>query len=220
MMNHEEHAHHEHEAHDVPSESLEVIHTLQDSHHSSHQSMRMTFSSVWDYKVQLLFDDWTVTTPSQYFVAWFIVFIVMIFSHYLKYVITCIEVYLDPRNHSTDMMMGGQLLQKLPFRLIHSLKLSSSYLRYVHSLLSSLNYLVCDHCKVLCVFLNAYLLPQLGLMLMLVAMTYNTGLVVALTAGYCIGHHWSFHWRETLSQHTSHSFSTLKNSLDGDGCHD
>ncbi len=152
-MNHDEgHAHHEHEAHDVPSESSEIIHILQDSHHSSHQSMRMTFSSIWDYKVQLLFDDWTITTPSQYFGAWFIVFIVMIFSHYLKYVITCIEVYLDPRNHSTDMVTGGQLLQKLPFRLIHSLKLSSSYLRYLHSLLSSLNYLVCKDCKLSGIF--------------------------------------------------------------------
>ena len=147
----------------------------------------MTFGDWGDYQLQLIFDSWVIKTRTQYFFSWtFIVFAVVCW-HGLKYVqSTIIEesirkgaLNFQTNSHDdigyTTINESKQVVEKQNSSSLQVLHSKSSeqlkrlwILRFTHSLISAASY-------------------GLALLLMLVSMTYNCGLFLALIIGYFIG---------------------------------
>jgi hypothetical protein len=139
-------------------------------------SMVMTFQSWSSYQLQILFDSWNVTTKGQFALSWFAVVISVVAYHGMKYALLKMEknensaVYKRIPNESAGATMGidstivGGTF-KSDSAISHQLSMK---FRVYHALLSGLNY-------------------GMSLMLMLVAMTYNPWLFVALMIGCAIG---------------------------------
>ena len=162
--------------------------------------MPMTFSSWKSYKLQILFTSWDVQTVPQYIASWFLIVILCILLHVLRCSITVISLSMKSKRERTYMINNINLkntiglgftsessINNLPIdssnlidssdkkrknvidRMIDILRNRSLlFLRLLHALLTAINY-------------------GLSLLLMLVAMTYNPGLFLALVVGYFFG---------------------------------
>lgn len=53
--------------------------------------MAMTFGSVWDYRTSIWFSAWTTSSPAQFALAWFIVVMLVVAYHFLRYYVTVVE---------------------------------------------------------------------------------------------------------------------------------
>ena len=152
--------------------------------------MPMTFSSWSSYKLMILFTSWNVQTIPQYIASWILIVLLCIVLHILRFFLLIISVSMklkrDPTypirpvnigfgsdsgiNNSgignTHLLDSSDKKKKsLIDRTTDILKTKSLlFLRVLHALFSSLNY-------------------GLSLLLMLVAMTYNPGLFLALVVG-------------------------------------
>lgn len=126
--------------------------------------MDMAFSSLKSYQLTLLFSSWQIKHPWQFALAWFFVFLASMLYHYMKVLVTLVEekIWRIKNNGSGEgMPLLGRGL---------AIPTSSSQMKYrlLHAILNSLTY-------------------ALALLLMLVAMTYNSALFIALVLGYGVG---------------------------------
>jgi hypothetical protein len=158
--------------------------------------MVMTFGDWDDYKLKLLFEGWDIEEKWQFALSWFAVMFAVIVYHYLKCQEGKLEehMYATMRNDQDDSNVNtGLIINNRGMSVDKSgNKTQSSYfkkLRVAHAVLAGILY-------------------ALGLMLMLVVMTYNPSLFLAVVVGFIIGDFIFFHKR---------NFATLDN---GDmGCH-
>ena len=140
----------------------------------------MSFSSLSSYQTTLLFSSWKITTVWEYMIAWVGVFGAAAMYHRLRLELSVNESKitihkLQTTNYETTPLMSSSSSSS-------SSKVPSSQLRricIIHSILSALSY--------------AY-----ALILMLIAMTYNTGLFIALIVGYGVGDFLYFTRREPV----------------------
>jgi hypothetical protein len=156
-------------------------------HGGAPMSMVMTFGKWEDYQLKMVFNSWDIQTKTQYFFSWVFVVLAVIAWHGLKYLQTTIveenmkNVILNskimshddgdftntnPQIQATKSSSGSNFL--LPEGKWSGSSRKLWILRLTHSLLSALMY-------------------GLALMLMLVSMTYNCGLFLALLVGYFAG---------------------------------
>jgi Ctr copper transporter family len=150
-------------------------------------SMVMTFGKWEDYKLKLVFDSWDIQTKTQYFFTWVFVVLAVIAWHGLKHLQTTLVeenmksvmlnskimshdegdfVSNNPQIEATKSGSGSNFL--LPDGKLTLSSRKFWILRLTHSLLSTLMY-------------------ALALLLMLVSMSYNCGLFLALLVGYFAG---------------------------------
>ena len=149
-------------------------------------SMQMTFGSFRDYQLQLLWSSWDIKEEWQFAVSWVIVFLAVVFYHGLHYVIFSLEAAMRINGFKSidggdgDIELGStqQSLYSVLATSVGSAHLikttNSRKLRFIHALLAGVRY-------------------ALALLLMLVAMTYNPGLFMALILGYIAGD-FIFYW--------------------------
>lgn len=149
-------------------------------------SMVMTFGDWGDYQLQLIFDSWTIKTKTQYFFSWIFIVFAVVCWHGLKYIQSTIiegsirKGSLNSRSDSHDDIEYTTINFKLKAKKQNSSSVQVLHsnpseqferrwmLRLTHSLISAASY-------------------GLALLLMLVSMTYNCGLFLALVIGYFIG---------------------------------
>ena len=156
-------------------------------------SMVMTFGDFSDYKLKLLFDAWDIEEKWQFALSWCVVVLATILYHYFKYIEGTIQLQMfraqkeesvgresDPQVSSL-LIIGSTTISKSGKPAAS--KTQSSYflkLRIAHAIIGGLLY-------------------GLALMLMLVAMTYNPSLFLALVVGFVIGDYLFFHRRDFAS---------------------
>mmetsp|Transcript_36055 Transcript_36055/g.36742 ORF Transcript_36055/g.36742 Transcript_36055/m.36742 type:complete len:162 (-) Transcript_36055:210-695(-) len=136
-----------------------------------HMMMPMTFTSFTDYKLKLLFDSWDIQTKWQFFLSWLTVCLMTIFYHFVKYLIICLEdICTKKYGASSDDVRVADLFKRLipEGNGASDRAMMRCVYRLIHSTLVALNY-------------------GLALMLMLVGMTFNPMLFLALVIGYGIG---------------------------------
>eukprot|EP01031_Cornospumella_fuschlensis_P039637 gene39637-48255_t len=137
--------------------------------------MPMTFGQWSDYKLKLLFESWDIKEKWQFALSWFAVVLAVVVYHGLRYCIGEIELWMSDwrrRSYGTSSSSsyGTSLLkkeEKVLFVSSSNPKANHIRLRLLHAFLSALQY-------------------GMALMLMLVAMTYNPSLFLALVVGYFI----------------------------------
>lgn len=172
---------------------------------TSSMSMTSTFQSWSSYQTKILWDGWDIQTQWEFALSWFAVALAAVFYHALRFLIFLVEDYMHPPT-SSSIIGGNETLvtsegyqranttdmdpkeEDLPQGMSASSNLrtgnSSSHnvttkksgmsstkkisFRILHATLAGLNY-------------------GLALLLMLVAMTYNPSLFMALIIGYGIG---------------------------------
>jgi len=159
----------------------------------------MTFQEWSQYQVKILFDGWDVQTKGQFAASWFAIVVAVIAYHMLKYYIEYFEYYVKSIQVKRDSIDSKPLTASLHHNPVirkdsaqelepsltstmvpnnsygaapeyydgSSLKVPGRFL-VAHALLTGLNY-------------------GLSLMLMLVAMTYNPSLFLALVVGWVAG---------------------------------
>ena len=174
-------------------------------------SMQMTFGHFTDYEVTIVWDWWKVTTVTQYVFSWFfVVFLVVLLFVVKMRLITTVEEKMrllqmnskehdsehtknnngkKTTNHDVESVVGEgttttrysllngekdsareNIVNQIASPSPSSLK-SAWMLRLLHASLSALGY-------------------SLALLLMLISMTYNVGLCLALLCGYFLGESW------------------------------
>ena len=141
-------------------------------------SMQMTFGPFWDYKLTLLFNPWIIEEKWQFALAWVAVVLAVILYHSIHYVIFSIEAAMRYSYSAVRDSDGGDIEMAAkqahgPSLLDGSFDASKSLsgawkMRLMHAILGGTSY-------------------ALALLLMLVAMTYNWLLFIALIVGYIIG---------------------------------
>ena len=160
-------------------------------------TMVMTFGSWGDYKLHLIFNSWNIQNRTQYFFTWIFVVLAVVCWHALKHFqSTVIDAQLrsttvnskqnsedridyskvDP-NNAADIKTSPRnpllLDMKMP-----DIRRKLWTLRLIHAFLSAFTH-------------------GLALMLMLVSMTYNCGLFLALLVGHFIGDILFHRWNST-----------------------
>ena len=183
-------------------------------------SMQMTFGHVLDYKVTIVWDWWKVTTVTQYVFSWIFVVFLVVFLFIVKMrLITTVEekmrlLQMNSKEHDSDHTKNnnskntanndaesvvGEGTTTTRYSLLGGDKDNASsslksvwMLRLLHAFLSALGY-------------------ALALLLMLISMTYNVGLCVALLCGYFLGESWMFVGYMNLVVDDSHSTTSLYN---------
>ena len=157
----------------------------------------MTFGSFKDYQLKLLWESWDIQEEWQFALSWLAVFLAVILYHALHFVIYSLEAVMReekkindtdvvPRkgsdgdiemgDHSTDKLTGSCSTEKNGLSdnksLIQTMNIMGFFdslkIRAAHALLGGISY-------------------GLAMLLMLVAMTYNPSLLLALIFGYAIG---------------------------------
>ena len=145
---------------------------------SMSMDMVMTFQSWSEYQVKILFDGWDVTEKWQFALSWFAIVFSAVGYHALRYSIESMETYREIALNKE--IKGGNITENLVHKhdkgagtpltgdIGHSSLMSSVKYYAVHASLIALSY-------------------GISLMLMLVAMTYNPWLFIALMVGWGIG---------------------------------
>eukprot|EP01033_Poteriospumella_lacustris_P015778 gene15778-11298_t len=143
--------------------------------------MSMTFGSFGDYRTSIWFSAWTTSTPAQFALAWFIVVLLVVAYHFLRYYTTVVEdkivemngmlAFADDIEEAAPLTEGAPATARRRGRstdgttsgkhgVVLALREKMKW-RVIHALISASTY-------------------GLGLLLMLVAMTYNVLLFIAL----------------------------------------
>jgi hypothetical protein len=86
MENHNHHIEHQ----EIMSESADQM-----SHIHDNKIMRMTFSSLFDYRVTLLIDSWEIVSAFQYLIAWTVVVLLVVVHHFLRYSLLQLELEMQ-----------------------------------------------------------------------------------------------------------------------------
>ena len=131
----------------------------------------MTFLPWESYKMQLLFASWNISEPWQFALTWFVVMLAAMSLHILE----CVSLSL--RKSMISMLLkheGVEAVDKcedmtvvFPVEKVKR-PIGWQVVKFIHGLLSGTRY-------------------GLSLLLMLVAMTFNPSLFLALFVGYIIG---------------------------------
>lgn len=139
-------------------------------------SMAMTFGKMSQYKVKILFDDWNIKHQWQYVLSWlFVVLFAFLYHVVIKLKHTARRKLLSPLHvvedqKTPDDQEYGIQGTKLP--LVNSCRNKDTKIpiacRIILSLISGVVY-------------------AWALTLMLIAMTFNPGLFLAIIAGYTLG---------------------------------
>lgn len=154
--------------------------------------MVMTFSDFSQYKLKILFDDWDVQTKWQFLLSFIAVVIAGICYHYLRYNVAVLEqrlrdsisasiessIYDPVHTNSEGLLISG--ISKGSINSYNGKKRPLPITRNIRGL--------CLYRSVL-----STLMYSLALMLMLVAMTYNSWLFISLAVGYFIGDYLFFY---------------------------
>lgn len=165
--------------------------------------MVMTFQP-WSCDVQILFAGWDPKNGVQYTLSWFAIAIACIGYHALRYKIEEMEVHravafqkeeagLDGADLTENLLNSGKKQGGAAYGSTNSYEVTNDGITnqpmyyLTHSVLVALGY-------------------GLSLMLMLVAMTYNPGLFLALMVGWGVGdfifHRKSSALRRQIATHT------------------
>lgn len=172
------------------------IHDLTGTNYNFNNVVHLPFSSQFDW--------WKVETHGQFIATWLSVFVLTVSYHALRFVSTRLEVNLASRfsgssipaeRNPSNIEMGqeesylvsersasGAVVYSPP--QVHDKK-QIFWLRLQHSALAGLSYM-------------------LALFLMLVAMTYNSSLFVALGLGYAAGDYLFFTRTASLNSNNLH----------------
>lgn len=137
--------------------------------------MDMTFTSFSDYQVSILFSSWKCETKWQFALSWFVILLAAIVYHALRYMIYLVEdnmgdASVDSKNNESRRLVDSSNGYEGDHSSSDNTMSTGKYLsiRLFHSLLSGMTY-------------------GWALLLMLVAMTYNPSLWLALVIGYSMG---------------------------------
>lgn len=137
-------------------------------------SMAMTFSSFWETHVTVLWDWWAVSEPAGYSATCFIVAVSSVLYHaLLRYKTkTYVEMTVKKDGIEVSPSLNAPLMGNSNYNSTvngpSAMGSPTRMKRMKFALISALCYAV-------------------SLLLMLVAMTYNTGLFISLVTGYFIG---------------------------------
>ena len=150
-------------------------------------TMSMTFSPWTEYKLTLLFDWLVIDSPFEFLITWLAVFTATILMHGLKYANLLVESSMSGERKDNSLFGGSHDNDHIFFGYNSYKHRKSSgggtntqiHLRSVHSLLGATQY-------------------GLSLLLMLVAMTFNSALFVALIVGYFVGDLSFFHLNHAI----------------------
>lgn len=125
------------------------------------------FSNWNSYRLNLLFSTYVIETPLQFALTWFAVVFAVIFFHFLDAVVTCMDKGMigflskDEKYHPSELNSNGynqKIARPVGWTLV----------KIIRGLFAALKY-------------------GLSLMLMLIAMTFNPSLFLALFIGYWVG---------------------------------
>jgi hypothetical protein len=136
--------------------------------------MTMTFTSWTDYQLKVVFDWWDITTKWQFAISWFAILLATIGYQGLKYHVERMDLigdcFLDKRNSGEISMNTNLLIGSTPSKDTGGSGSGSKNIKFIiyHAIMVAHLY-------------------GLSLLLMLVAMTYNPWLFIALVLGYGIG---------------------------------
>lgn len=139
--------------------------------------MQMTFGAWSDYEVKVLWEWWNISTKGQMALSWFIIVAATVCCHAIKYSLEYLEVHKsvgmgkeDSGSTSEGLLTGAHKVDITGSSSSSSSSTNSSSLKFyiMHSLIAALYYCV-------------------SLLLMLVAMTYNVALFMALVVGWALG---------------------------------
>jgi hypothetical protein len=164
--------------------------------------MVMTFGSWSDYQLKLLFEGWDITTKGQFALSWFAVVAATAAYQGIKFWLITYETKmlhrLSKRSSSGNSTEEGRKLEvessvfanggSLADALVDSSSAINLSLkeRVVHAVVSAINY-------------------GFALLLMLVAMTYNPSLFLALVVGYGAGD--MIFYNRTFSRRVSEAYT-------------
>jgi hypothetical protein len=174
---------------------------------ASSMSMVMTFSEWGDYKMQLVFDSWDIQTKTQYFFTWIFIVLAVVGWHGLKYVQSTI---IEESIRKGALTYKSNNLDDIEYTTIKNSKLNSERQKFSSS--QVLNAESSEQLKRLMMLrlIHSFITATsygVALLLMLVSMTYNRGLFLALIIGYFLGdllffryNHASFRNYETEDQ--------------------
>jgi hypothetical protein len=124
--------------------------------------MLTTFTAWHDYHVKVLFPWWNVTSKTGYAVTCIIIFLAAIFYQACRSVVCGIEFKMSkPSCSRAHLVWVGSMCDIFPDSNV-------LLLRILHAIAHAFTY-------------------AMGLLLMLVAMTFNPGLFVVLICGYWVG---------------------------------
>ena len=157
--------------------------------------MEMTFSSWSEYQVSILWSSWDVKTRWEFFLSWWAVVLATVVYYGIRFLIHLVEdqmegkqpVKVERTGGGNSSYQGNDEVNQPMFKehnpenasnrigpsneRVYEEKISVTkylWLRVLHAVLSGLNY-------------------GLALLLMLIAMTFNPSLFLALMVGYSIG---------------------------------
>ena len=136
--------------------------------------MVMSFKDWDEYEGEILFRKWNPSNRGEFAASWFAIFLSTIFWHFLKFQLAKIEMEMQSaRSNSGSSIEKGDM----GMSNIHTSLVNDTFdvykgvvltLRIKHAVLNGLSY-------------------GWALLLMLVAMTYNPSLFLALVFGYMFG---------------------------------
>jgi len=150
--------------------------------------MTMTFTSWADYQLKVVFDWWDITTKWQFAISWFAIVLATIGYQGLKYHVERMDLigdcFFDKRNSeeisiNTNLLAGGA-----PRKDTGGSGSGSGFGVDPNSNSNT------QHKNIKFIIYHAIMVAHLyglSLLLMLVAMTYNPWLFIALVLGYGIG---------------------------------
>lgn len=179
-------------------------------------SMVMTFTSWSDYQLKIVWDGWDVKTEWQFALSWFAVMFMTFAYQGLKHQHTYLEAQImslrmkrsdsgdDKGSSSAETpTVSGTSRAPLVEKLIDTVVGGSNEIpfKYVllHAFLGSVNY-------------------ALALILMLVAMTYNPSLFMALVVGYFLGDIFFFR-RSLMPKLGQYEAVNTRYGVAGNDCH-
>ena len=135
----------------------------------------MTF--YWGKEVIILFDGWRTHTVMQYWASLFVLFLASVFYQYVVSIRTLVRMTYNNSNNSY-ISMGSVPQQRACARSMLNLLLPEKWIKTRGG-----GYAMIKTVETLLFAVNALL----GYLLMLAAMSYNGGVVLAIVAGLSVG---------------------------------
>lgn len=176
----------------------------------STMSMVMTFGKFGDYKLKVLFDTWDIQTVTQYAFSWiFIVFLVLVLNG-IKYVnLVFVETRIKRMTRQLEMNSAGNHAEKI-------VQKSNNVFSDMTSKMQSHGWRKVFPLRLLHAVLYAAS-NGLGLLLMLIVMTYNVGLFWALVLGSFTSDFIFFPWDRIPTHLSKELLSTTTEKMNDNG---
>ena len=188
----------------MPTSMPGMDHSSMSMSMSSSMSMVMTFGKFGDYKLKVLFDTWDIQTVTQYVFSWiFIVFLVLVLNG-IKYINL---VFVESRIKKMSRLLQSNNQNEVSESEKIFMKSNGIFERMTTKMQSH------GWRKIFLMrLLHATLYAAsngLGLLLMLVVMTYNVGLFWALVLGSFTSDFLFFPW-DRIPTHLSKERSSTR----------